>query len=85
MKLVPRSTIPPRCKKRSSARPKDAKPTWTVKKWTGAIGAIGAHEVWATLNGSGEPVAFGSESKMRQYVAKLTESDGTLYDPNNGA
>ena len=85
MKLVPRSAIPPRCKKRSSATPKDAKPNWTVKKWTTALGTIGAHEVWATLNSSGEPVAFGSQSKMREYVAKLKESGGVLYDPNRGA
>jgi hypothetical protein len=70
MRLISKSEVPP---------------LYTAKKWTTVIAATGAHDVWATVSNAGDPVAFGSESKMKEYAAKLAESDGVLYDPNKGA
>ena len=70
MRLIPKSEVPP---------------LYTAKKWTTVIEATGAHDVWATVSNAGDPVAFGSESKMKEHAAKLTESDGALYDPDKGA
>jgi hypothetical protein len=85
MKLISKSEVPPLRRTRSSAKPKAPKRTWTVKKWTSVIGTDGEHDVWATLDSAGHPVAFGSESKMKEYAAKLRNSGGLVYDLSKDA
>ena len=42
---------------------------YKAEKWTTVLGSgIKEHEVWAVVNSAGEPVAFGTESTMREYA-----------------
>jgi hypothetical protein len=68
MRLISKSEVPPLRKKRSA---RNVKQSWTAEKWTTVVEASGEHDVWATLDSAGHPVAFGSESKMKEYAAKL--------------
>lgn len=80
MRFIHKSQVPPLRRKRSSGAPKAPKHTWSVKKWTTVISASGGHDVWATLDSAGHPVAFGTEGKMKEHAAKLRESGGVVYD-----
>lgn len=79
MRFISRADVPPLRRKRSSVASKAPKPAWTVKKWTTVISASGEHEVWPVLDSAGHPVAFGSETKMKEHALKLRESGGVLF------
>jgi len=45
--------------------------TYKAEKWTVISSSAGEHELWATLNEAGEPVAFGGDDFCKAYATKL--------------
>ena len=44
-----------------------------AEKWTKVWNGSKTHDVWAVLDSAGNPVAFGTETTMREYIDELKQ------------